>query len=95
MSSPVEGTGVNLSGYGEENPGIELNDKLYSLGTTLIFPRRCGGEADALFLCAASGGGSACFGDSGGPVTVGLSPTRVGVVDTLQLIARRPSFSVR
>jgi hypothetical protein len=83
-SAPPEGAGVSVSGYGEETASAEgePSGKLYSLGLALLFPRRCGGEADALFLCAASGAGSACFGDSGGPVTSALPLTLVGVIDT-------------
>jgi Trypsin/IPT/TIG domain len=79
---PAEGAALRLSGYGVENSNTkELNGKLYALDTTLISPQRCGGEANALFLCATTGGGTACNGDSGGPVTNGPSPTLVGVID--------------
>jgi hypothetical protein len=86
-SAPPEGTDVVLSGYGEENPATEeLNEKLYSLGMTLVFPRRCGGEADALFLCGSNTGGSACNGDSGGPVIAGTPSTLVGIVDIVDIV---------
>ena len=81
-SPPQEGAHVVLSGYGEENPITEeLNGKLYTLGTSLVFPRPCGGEADALFLCGSSAVGSACSGDSGGPVVEGKPSLLVGIVD--------------
>src|SRR5438105_1914265 len=84
-SSPPEGTSVRLSGYGEENPITEeLNEKLYSIGMILGFRRSCGGEADALFLCATNPAGSACNGDSGGAVTEGPTPTVIGVIDTAE-----------
>ncbi len=51
--SPAEGTPVNLTGFGEENPiTSEINGKLYSLGMTVGWPRECGGENDAVLLCA-------------------------------------------
>ncbi len=60
-----EGTFAELTGFGEQNPETkELNDRLYSLGMTVGFPRRCGGEADAVFVCASAVGGSGCNGDS-------------------------------
>jgi Trypsin len=82
VSAPPEGAEVLLSGYGQENPSTEeLNGRLYALEMGLVFSRRCGGEADALFLCASTPGGSACNGDSGGPVVAGRPSTLVGIVD--------------
>lgn len=93
-SAPPESTIAKVSGYGVENPSTqELNDKLYSLGMAYAFPRRCGAEADALFLCASNTGGSACNGDSGGPVVEsinGLPPTLVGVIDAVELVEGQP-----
>lgn len=84
-SSPAEGTRVTISGYGEENPTTEeLNEQLYSIGMTLGFPRKCGGPADAVFLCGTAPGGSACSGDSGGGVVEGSPATLVGVVDFVE-----------
>jgi hypothetical protein len=84
-SAPPEGTDALFSGYGEENPNTEeLNGKLYVLGTALQFPRECGGEADAVFLCGRNTGGSACNGDSGGGLT--SEHALIGVVDTVQIV---------
>jgi hypothetical protein len=87
--APVEGDAVTVSGFGEEDGASEeLNGRLYTLGTTLLFPRRCGGEADALLLCASTSSGTICSGDSGGPLTeeVDGSPALVGIVDTYTLV---------
>jgi hypothetical protein len=74
-SSPVEGTPVNVTGFGEENPNTEeLNGKLYSLGMTLDYSRGCGGENDAVLLCASSPLGTPCNGDSGSALTTTGSP---------------------
>ena len=91
---PAEGTAVNLTGFGEENPLLgELNGGLYSIGMTLGFSQQCGGEANAVFLCASTPGGSLCLGDSGSALTVPQSPTTVsGVADTVQEISGEPCF---
>jgi hypothetical protein len=87
-STPSEGVAVNLTGYGAESTGGELSGKLYSLGMTLTFSRRCGGAADALFLCASTPSGSLCSGDSGsGLTTTGATKTVVGVTDTVEVIS--------
>jgi hypothetical protein len=81
-TSPPEGTSITLSGYGEENPITEeLNEKLYSISMTVGFSRQCGGEADALLLCASTPAGSACSGDSGGGAIGGSPHTLMGVID--------------
>lgn len=83
----VEGAGVGLSGFGEQQDGVEANFNLYSLAMSVVFPGRCGGEADAVFVCASSQAGSGCKGDSGSALTEG-SPTRlVGVMDTLEQVS--------
>jgi hypothetical protein len=87
-ASPAEGTLVTLTGFGEENPLIdELNDKLYSLGMTVGWPRECGGENDAVLLCASSPSGTPCNGDSGGGLTLGSPATLVGVEDDFTLVS--------
>lgn len=87
-STPSEGAPVNLTGYGAESTGGELSGKLYSLGMTLAFSRRCGGAADALFLCASTPSGSLCSGDSGsGLTTTDATKTVVGVTDTVEVIS--------
>src|ERR1700685_3438170 len=86
-ASPPEGSDVVLSGFGEENPSTEeLNGKLYSLGMTLGFSRRCGGEADALFLCGSNTDGSGCSGDSGSGV-VESSTMLVGVMAIVEAVS--------
>ncbi len=84
---PAEGESAALSGFGEEEPvNEELDGKLYSLTEQLGFSRQCGGEANAVFLCATSSSGSACSGDSGGAL-VGAGPQQqIGVVDTVAVV---------
>jgi secreted trypsin-like serine protease len=85
----AEGTTTELSGFGEQN-GVthELNGHLYAISMSTTFPRRCGGEADALYVCASTPSGSLCSGDSGGALTLSGSPaTVVGVVNTVQVIS--------
>jgi hypothetical protein len=85
--SPRQGSGAMLSGFGEENPLTrELNGNLYSLRVELQESRRCGGPADALFLCGSSSAGTACRGDSGGSVIGGESSNLVGVIDTVAIV---------
>jgi hypothetical protein len=85
--SPTEGTTVNLTGFGEENPATnEFNEKLYSLGMTVGWPRECGGENDAVLICASSPSGTPCNGDSGSGLTISGS-TLVGVEDDYTLVA--------
>ena len=90
-SSPLqESSAVHLTGFGLQsvNP-LEWNGKLYSLGMTLMSSEPCGGEADALLLCASTPTGSLCSGDSGSGLTVPTGPGNalVGVVDTVQVIS--------
>lgn len=78
-----EGSAVDLTGFGlqRETPP-EANGDLYSTGMTVGFSRSCGGEDNAVFVCASSPTGSACHGDSGGGLTAtGSPPTLVGVLD--------------
>ncbi len=96
-AAPPEGTNLLLSGFGVENTNtFEVNGGLYSLGTQDLgvflrgaqagLIRRCGGEANALFVCASNSGGTSCIFDEGGPVTQELngSPTLVGVIDEFE-----------
>ncbi len=88
FSTPPEGTAVNLTGFGREQPTQEPNGNLYSLGFTVNYSRVCGGEADALFVCASTPGGSSCFGDSGSPLTsIGSTPALVGILDFGDVVA--------
>jgi hypothetical protein len=85
-NTPPEGTQVNLTGFGEEVPTEFPEGFLNSLGMTVGYSRPCGGEADAVFLCASSPTGSGCEGDSGSALTGGSTPTLVGVMDTVESI---------
>lgn len=90
-----EGAAVNIAGFGEENPSTEeLNGKLYSTSMTLGYSRECGGEADALFLCASTPNGSLCFGDSGSGLTLpGVPAVLAGVADTVEVIDGQPCLA--
>jgi Trypsin len=87
-----EGTAAVFTGFGEQSVAPkEMNGRLYSLGMTLAFNASCGGEADALFVCASTPTGSVCIGDSGSGLTVAGSPTAlVGVADTVEVISGEP-----
>ena len=87
--SPPEGAEVNLTGFGSESESEAPPDgKLYSLSMGLGFSRACGGDADALWLCASASGGTACHGDSGSGLTIGGAiPTLVGVTDVIDLMS--------
>jgi hypothetical protein len=65
------GTAAYISGYGRQARGVTPNGNLYGVDTVVIDPPQCGAEATALVLCIQSPAGSACEGDSGGPLTVG------------------------
>jgi hypothetical protein len=88
-SSPLEGAAVDLTGFGQEEPvSEELNGKLYSLGMTVGYSRECGGENDAVLLCARSLSGTPCNGDSGSALTVaGSFTTLAGVEDDYTLVS--------
>lgn len=83
-----EGAAVNLTGFGEEEPESELEPftgKLNSLALHVGFSRVCGGEEDAVFVCASAAGGSPCHGDSGSGLTLpGSPPSLLGVTNTIQ-----------
>jgi Trypsin len=84
-----EAAGVTLTGYGEQSFPAEPTGQLDSLGMTLVFPRSCGGEADALFLCASAPGGAPCFGDYGGGLTLPTSPaTLAGVMEVTAVLEK-------
>jgi hypothetical protein len=79
-----EGEQVGMSGYGRESPDLGPSGELYSLGMTLGSSEACGGEANALFLCARTPSGSACNGDSGGGLTdTGGVPMLLGTLSTV------------
>jgi hypothetical protein len=86
-----EGTTVDLTGFGvEEGASEEFTGRLNSLVMHTGFSRRCGGEADAVFVCASAPGGSVCFGDSGSGLTLpGSTPSLIGVTDTVEEVDER------
>jgi hypothetical protein len=86
---PPVGTTVGLTGFGEQNPTTkELDGKLYSLSMTLESSQGCGGENDAVIICASSPSGSSCSGDSGSVMTLMVgTPMAIGVVNTGVVIA--------
>jgi Trypsin len=85
--TPAEGTRVNLTGFGQEQPSTEPDGLLHALGMTVGYSRECGHEADALFICANAPDGSGCNGDSGSGLTSGLTPALVGVMDTVAVVS--------
>lgn len=84
----TEGASMMLTGFGEQRYEQEPNMNLYSLAMTVGSPRSCGGEADAVFVCASSQAGSACSGDSGSALAnTNASPVALaGVMDTIQRV---------
>jgi trypsin len=69
-AAPAPGAAGLLTGYGSQLPGVAPDGGLYGLTTTVADPLRCGGAATALVLCVQAPAGSACEGDSGGPLAV-------------------------
>jgi hypothetical protein len=86
-AAPGEGTTAVLTGFGKESPSEGIEGPLHSLGMTVGYSRRCGGEADAVFLCATASAGSGCNGDSGSAFIAGASPREVGVMDTVAIVS--------
>ncbi len=83
-SAPTEGAQVDFTGFGQEIASENGNGSLNSLTMALGFSRSCGGEADAVFLCASASTGAACGGDGGsGLSTLGATPTLIGALDTI------------
>ncbi len=86
-ASLVEGAGATLTGFGEQQYAVESDHALYALSMSAGFAGACGGEADAVFVCASSQAGSGCTGDSGSALTSGSPPELVGVMDTVQEVS--------
>ncbi|HEX4116401.1 MAG TPA: carboxypeptidase regulatory-like domain-containing protein [Solirubrobacteraceae bacterium] len=88
-ASLAEGTSASLTGFGQENAASEeLNGRLYSLGMTVGYSRECGGENDAVILCASSVAGSPCNGDSGSGLTISApGSVLAGVEDDYSLVS--------
>jgi Trypsin len=86
--TPAENTHVNLTGFGRETPGAHANGTLNSLGFITEPSEECGGEADAVFICAGASGGSACAGDAGSGLTTAIAePALIGVMDTVPVVS--------
>ncbi len=87
----AEGSQVTLTGFGEQVANEKSDGLLYSLGMTVGYSHLCGGEADALFICASTPTGSACLGDSGSGLTAPMpAPMLLGVADIVQVISGEP-----
>lgn len=78
---PSEGTALQFTGFGAQNASPqELNGQLYSLDMSLGSSESCGGENNAVILCASGPSGSPCSGDSGSALTTAVSsPVLLGV----------------
>jgi Trypsin len=90
---PGEGTPVELTGFGLQNPNEkEADGELYGLGMSVGSQGECGSEKgadNAVLLCASSPVGTPCHGDSGSALTVsGPVAELVGVMDDGELIGR-------
>jgi uncharacterized repeat protein (TIGR01451 family) len=70
---PAVGTAAGITGFGRQAAGGTPDGRLYAVGTTIGDPLACGGEANAVVDCISSPAGSACEGDSGGPLTIGAA----------------------
>jgi uncharacterized repeat protein (TIGR01451 family) len=79
---PALGTAAGITGYGRQAFGQEPDGQLYAVGTTIGDPLVCGRDANAVVLCISSQVGSACEGDSGGPLTIGA--VQAGVASFVQ-----------
>ncbi len=88
-TDPQEGIDVTLTGFGEQEPGVEPNFSLYSLSMTTLYPRSCGEEADAVFICASAPSGSGCVGDEGSTLTEGNPAGLVGVLDAVAVVSKK------
>jgi len=84
-----EGIAVSFAGFGLENPvAADPDGTLNLIGMNLLSSHDCGGESDALVLCASTPTGSVCAEDSGSALTVtGASPALVGVAEAAQEIS--------
>jgi hypothetical protein len=87
---PPEGSPVNLTGFGKQDPQApESSGQLYSIGMSIVYRRECGGEDDAVLICASSPAGSPCNGDSGSGLTFGSPAVLVGVEDDYFLVSQQ------
>lgn len=80
---PAVGTVATITGFGRQVAGGRPDGRLYSLATAIGDQLACGADANAIVLCVSSTTGSACEGDSGGPISVG--GVLLGVASFVQL----------
>ncbi|MDO8187606.1 trypsin-like serine protease [Conexibacter sp. JD483] len=80
---PAVGTATTITGFGRQVAGGTPDRRLYALGTAIGDPLACGADANAIVLCVSSPAGSACEGDSGGPIVAG--GVLLGVASFVQL----------
>jgi hypothetical protein len=86
-ATPPEGANVILTGFGRQSANSKPNGMLYSIEMTVGFSRSCGGQANAVFVCASAPAGSGCSGDSGSGLASGSTPALVGVMDTVEIVS--------
>jgi hypothetical protein len=80
-----EGTPVSFASYGRESLETGPDGSLNSIGMGLVFPQRCGGLNNALFLCASGPGGAVCFNDIGSGLELpGSRASLAGIADYTQ-----------
>jgi hypothetical protein len=80
------GSQVELTGFGRESINFGPSGELRALDMSLQPSEHCGGEADAVFLCANAPAGSGCGGDSGGGLTsAGSTPVLLGTLSTVEV----------
>lgn len=106
LANPSEisiGQSAVVSGWGAlSDAGVEYPDELLKTTVTLIGDAECEASlaaeepgttiVDALELCASSSPGDSCYGDSGGPLTVGTgSQARLGGIVSWGLLCGPPS----
>ncbi len=85
-----ESTTVDLTGFGAEVGGERATGELHSIAMSTVFGRECGGEANALILCASTSSGSLCSGDSGSALTLpAAANAQLGVAD-FNLVSETP-----
>ena len=81
------GAAVAVAGFGRESPTVSSSGQLARMTGTVDAQGTCGSTEDGMLanngilVCASSSTGAVCNGDSGsGLVTVGATPTLIGVV---------------
>ncbi len=82
-ANPAVGTIATITGFGRQRAGADPDRRLYTLQTAIGDQLACGAGANAIILCVSSATGSACEGDSGGPISAG--GVLLGVASFVQL----------